>query len=297
VANQYENLYGTSSSYGFPTGDTYNLDCGGAQSFEFKSMDLCNPAKFIRVNNMGEEVVNGSNYVMIIDPTSKKIDFKVGIGLSNNIYDKDSNGGYIKNYQGKRFDELVSDDNARLNGQLPFAAFNADFIQGDNKTPFGLDVSRGVEYSGPNKDSQYSLGIGSDGELTIQIGLRNKTSLNYNIIGGYGRFYGDNIFIDICGSLGWHACSLSVKRSLAVTTSGGYLIALVNNDSSPFTGLQISDFKHLFSKISSDNNLGYVKDGLAFDGGNSPAFRYNYNNEFINGNHIGSALLIYIKKQ
>jgi len=293
VVNQYENLYGTSSSYGFPTGDTYNLDCGGAQSFESGSINLCrksNPIEFIKVDDQGKTSSNSNNDVMIIDPKSKNLDFKVAVGLSNKIYAEDINSDFIKNYLGKKFNELVTDDNAKLNGQLPFAAFNADFIQADDKTPFGLDVSRRVEYSGPNKNLQYSLGISINGDLTMEKGLRGTDAANYNIVGGYGRFYDNNNFIDLCNALGFSSCHLSKKRSLAATTSNGYLIILVNNDS-----LDTGNFKDIFKQIASDNGLGYIMDGLAFDGGNSPAFRYNYKNEIVNGNNIGSALLIYLK--
>ncbi len=42
VANTYESLGGTWSEYAFPTGDTYDLGCGGKQWFEFgKEIDMC----------------------------------------------------------------------------------------------------------------------------------------------------------------------------------------------------------------------------------------------------------------
>ncbi|MCC5621957.1 hypothetical protein LC574_11800, partial [Nostoc sp. CHAB 5715] len=107
---------------------------------------------FFKTNNQGKRNQKGINNVIIFNPKSAKLDFKVNVGLSHKLYAKDAKGKLRKEYVPKQFRELIGDENAKLNGQLPIAAINADYIGTDDK-PQGLNVSRGVEYSGAFKNN------------------------------------------------------------------------------------------------------------------------------------------------
>jgi hypothetical protein len=114
--------------------------------------------KFLQANNEGKNDAQGSNNIIIFDPKSKELDFKVSVALAHKIYAKDAKGKFRKEYIPKQFHEIIADDNAKLNGRSPIAAINADYIDPQNK-PQGLNISRGVEYSGAFKDKRSSFGF------------------------------------------------------------------------------------------------------------------------------------------
>ncbi|HEY9675082.1 MAG TPA: phosphodiester glycosidase family protein, partial [Waterburya sp.] len=256
---------------------------------ESKTCQL-NSIKFTRTNNQGNNQEQGSNYVIIFDPKSKKLDFKVSLGVAHPLYATDAKGKLFKDYVPKRFHEIIADENAILNGKRPIAAINGDYIDLDNK-PQGLNISRGVEYSGAFKDKRSSFGIsGGRAEqrrATIQKGKRKERILNYNLVGGNGRFYQNGIFKDICKELGEYACYQETSRSMAAITSKGYVIWLVNN-SYQDKALYPSQFNDVLEGIAKNNCLGKIQEGMLFDGGYSTALYFDNKIYVENANPIGS---------
>lgn len=253
--------------------------------------------KLITTNNQGINDSQGSNYVVIFDPKAKNLDFKVSLGLSHPLYTKDAKGKFIRNYLPKQFHEIIDDKNATLNGERPIAAINGDYIDVDNK-PQGLNISRGVEYSGAFKDKRSSFGI-SGGKpeqrrATIQKGRRKEQVLNYNVVGGNGRFYQNGKFKDICRELGEYACYQETSRSMAAITSKGYVIWLVNN-SYQDKALYPSQFDDVLEGIAKNNCLGKIQEGMLFDGGFSTGLYFDNKIYVENSNPIGSVFLIYQK--
>ncbi|MEH2198608.1 phosphodiester glycosidase family protein [Nostoc sp.] len=261
---------------------------------------------FFKTNNQGKKNLRGINNVIIFNPKSAELDFKVNVGLSHKLYAKDARGKLRKEYIPKQFHELIGDENAKLNGQLPIAAINADYIGTDNK-PQGLNISRGVEYSGIFKNKRSSFGISggtpNQRQATIQAGRRNSDILNYNLVGGNGRFYRQGKFKDICQDLGEFACKNATNRSLAAITDRGYVILIVNDlkansdiESSQLNQELLPDmFDNVLEGIASNNCLGKIQEGILFDGGMSPGFYYNQKTYVENLGPIGSVFLIYKK--
>ncbi|MEH2106934.1 phosphodiester glycosidase family protein [Nostoc sp.] len=261
---------------------------------------------FFKTNNQGKKNQRGINNVIIFNPKSAELDFKVNVGLSHQLYAKDARGKLRKEYVPKRFHELIADENAKLNGRLPIAAINADYIGTDDQ-PQGLNVSRGVEYSGAFKNKRSSFGISggtpNQRQATIQAGRRKSDILNYNLVGGNGRFYRQGKFKDICQDLGEFACKNAKNRSLAAITNQGYVILLVN-DLKANSDIELSQinqellpdmFDNVLEGIASNNCLGKIQEGILFDGGMSPGLYYNQKTYVENLGPIGSVFLIYRK--
>jgi len=251
--------------------------------------------RFTTTNNRGSNDGQGSNYVIIFDPKSKELDFKVNLALAHKIYAKDAKGKFRKEYIPKRFHEIIADENALLNGQRPIAAINGDYIDTQDK-PQGLNFSRGVEYSGAFKDKRSSFGISGgrpqQRKATIQIGKRNEKILNYNLVGGNGRFYQNGKFKDICKDLGEYACQQETSRSMVAITSKGYVILLVNN-SYLEQALYPDMFDDVLQGISRNYCLGKIQEGMLFDGGFSTGLYFDNKIYVENTNPIGSVFLIY----
>ena len=251
--------------------------------------------EFFRTNNQGNPARKGGNYAIIFDPKSPELDFKVSLGLSHAIYAKNSDGKFLRDYVPKQFHEIIADDNAKLNGKIPIAAINGDYIGTDNK-PQGLNISRGVEYSGIFKDKRSSFGISAgkpeNRKATIQVGKRTENSLNYNVVGGNGRFYQQGQFKDICDDLGEFACKEETARAIAAITSKGYVIWLVNNNDGDRV-LYPDQFDDVLTGIAQNNCLGNIREGMLFDGGLSVAIYYGNKIYVENYNPIGSVFLIY----
>ncbi|MEH1848208.1 MAG: phosphodiester glycosidase family protein [Nostoc sp.] len=261
---------------------------------------------FFKTNNQGKKNQRGINNVIIFNPKSAELDFKVNVGLSHKLYAKDARGKLRKEYVPKQFHQLITDENAKLNGQLPIAAINADYIGIDDK-PQGLNISRGIEYSGAFKNKRSSFGISggtpNQRQATIQAGRRKSDILNYNLVGGNGRFYRQGKFKDICGDLGEFACKNATNRSLAAITNQGYVILLVN-DLKANSNIELSQFNqellpdmfdNVLEGIASNNCLGKIQEGILFDGGMSPGLYYNQKIYVENSGPIGSVFLIYKK--
>ena len=262
--------------------------------------------EFFKTNNLGKKSDKGINHVIIFNPKSRELDFKVNVALDHKIYAKNESGKLRKEYIPKLFGEIISDDNALLNGKKPIAAINADYIDTEDK-PQGLNISRGVEYSGDFKNRRSSFGISggepSSRQATIAKGRRNKNILNYNIVGGNGRFYRNGKFIDICNALGEFACKRAINRSMAATTSKGYVILLVN-DNRANSDIEITEvnqellpdkFDDVLEGIARNNCLGKIQEGILFDGGESPGLFYDGKTYVENFGAIGSVFLIYKK--
>ena len=253
--------------------------------------------KFILTNNQGNNDEQGGNNVIIFDPKSKDLDFKVSLGLNHQIYAKDAQGKLLKQYVPKSFSEIINDENAQLDGKKPIAAINADYIDPEHK-PQGLNISRGAEYSGIFKNKRSSFGISGGKPETrkasIQIGKRKTPSLNYNLVGGNGRFYQQGKFKDICKDLGEYACSQETSRSLVAITEKGYVILLVNNANGEQT-LYPSMFDDVLTGISKNYCLGKIQEGMLFDGGWSTGLYFDNRIYVENLNPIGSVFLIYKK--
>lgn len=262
--------------------------------------------EFIKTNNQGKKDNKGINHVIIFNPKSQLLDFKVSVGLVHKLYTKDSQGRWRQEYVAKKFSEIITDKNSLLNGQKPIAAINADYIDTDYK-PQGLNISRGVEYAGVFKNKRSSFGISGgkpqERKATIQVGRRQNQMLNYNLVGGNGRFYRDGKFKDICSDLGEFACKGATNRSMAAITEQGYVILLVNdikaNSDIEFSSLNQELLPNMFDDvltgIASNNCLGKIQDGILFDGGNSPGLFYNDKIYVENPGAIGSVFLIYKK--
>jgi hypothetical protein len=238
----------------------------------------------------------GVNYAIIFNPKAKDLDFKVNLGLFHKLYAKDDDGKIRQGYIPKLFSELITDENSLLNGKQPIAAINGDHIGIDNK-PQGLNISRGVEYSGTFKDKRSSFGISGgkaeERRATIQIGKRKEEILNYNVIGGNGRFYQNGKFKNICKDLG-DACAQETSRSLVAITSKGYVIFLVNNADLQ-EALYPSMFDDVLEGIAENYCLGKIQDGMLFDGGFSTGLFFN-NKIYVENSHpSGSVFLIYKK--
>lgn len=251
--------------------------------------------KFIRTNHQGQTEKQGANYVIIFDPRSPELDFKVSVGLKGDLYAKNADGEFRREYIPKRFREIISDGNSRLNGQKPIAAINGDYIDPQHH-PQGLNSSRGVEYSGDFKDQRSSFGISGeapvDRKATIQIGRRTEDRLNFNLVGGNGRFYEKGQFKDICSDLGEFACRQETNRSIVAITEKGYVILLVNN-SKPGTELYPHQFNDVLEGIAKNYKLGVIQEGMLFDGGLSTALYFDSKIYVENSNPIGSVFLIY----
>ncbi|MBD2662866.1 hypothetical protein B6N60_00378 [Richelia sinica FACHB-800] len=262
--------------------------------------------EFFKTNNRGERFAKGINHVIIFNPKSPQLDFKVNVGLGHKIYTKDTKSKFRRDYIPKQFRDLITDQNSTLSGKKPIAAINADYIGTDNK-PQGLNISRGIEYSGAFKNKRSSFGIsgGSPRQriATIDKGRRGNDNLNYNLVGGNGRFYTDGQFKDICKALGEFACKGATNRSMAAITSRGFVILLVN-DMKANSSLEISSnnkellpsqFDDVLEGIARKNCLGRIEEGLLFDGGMSPGLYYNNKVYVDNFGPIGSVFLIYKK--
>ncbi|MBF2008701.1 MAG: phosphodiester glycosidase family protein [Chlorogloeopsis fritschii C42_A2020_084] len=262
---------------------------------------------FFKTDNQGRKSARGINHVIIFNPKSEVLDFKVNIGLAHQLYAKDKRGKLRKEYVPKVFYELITGENAKLNGQLPIAAINADYIDTENK-PQGLNISRGYEYSGAFKNKRSSFGISAgkpqQRKATIQTGIRNNEILNYNIVGGNGRFYSNGQFKDICVNLGEFACKVATNRSMVAITNKGYVIFLVN-DIKANSEIEISQlnqellpdmFDNVLEGIARSNCLGKIQEGMLFDGGQSPGLYYDNKIYVENTGPIGSVFLIYKKR-
>jgi hypothetical protein len=262
--------------------------------------------EFFQTNNNGERYNKGINHVIIFNPQSPELDFKVNMGLAHQIYDKDSRGRFRKEYVPKQFREIITNANSQLNGKSPIAAINADYIDPKNQ-PQGLNISRGVEYSGAFKNRRSSFGISGGNpqqrQATMGTGRRGANILNYNIVGGNGRFYNQGQFKDICKALGEFACKGATNRSLVAITSKGYVILLVNDVKANST-IQVAtnnkellpnQFDDVLTGIAKNNCLGTIQEGMLFDGGMSPGLFYNNKVYVENLGPIGSVFLIYKK--
>jgi hypothetical protein len=260
--------------------------------------------EFFQTNNNGERYSKGINHVIIFNPQSPKLDFKVNVGLAHQIYAKDARGRYRREYVPKQFGEIITDANSKLNGKLPIAAINADYIDPKNQ-PQGLNISRGVEYSGAFKNRRSSFGISGgnpqERKATMGTGRRGANILNYNMVGGNGRFYNQGQFKNICQALGEFACKGATNRSLVAITSKGYVILLVN-DVKANSNIQVSannkellpnQFDDVLVGIANNNCLGTIQEGMLFDGGMSPGLFYNKKVYVENLGPIGSVFLIY----
>jgi hypothetical protein len=260
--------------------------------------------QFLQLNLQGLPDRNGKTYGVAFNPRSPRLEFKVNLGLDHPLYATDAQDQVRRQYLPRQFRDLISNPNAQLDGQLPIAAINSDYIDTDH-TPQGLNISRGVEYSGPFSDSRSSFGIsGGDPRsrvATIRVGRRTDDNLNYNLVGGNGRFYTDGEFKDICEALGEYACKQATNRSMAIVTNRGYVIFLVNNEVPGLFGnnapqlLYPDRFDPLIQGVTQQYCLGAPQDGLLFDGGISPGFYYDGKTYVENSGPIGSVFLVYQK--
>lgn len=284
------------------------LNAGKLSRFiDFTSFNLFNrqancpirSIEFVITDNKGNYNEQGANYAILFDPKSKELDFKVNVGLAHKLYSRDTKRLVRKNYIPKQFRELLTEENSILDGQQPFAAINGDYIGDDNK-PQGLNISRGVEYSGAFKDKRSSFGISGgkpeERKATIQIGKRKEEALNYNVVGGNGRFYQNGKFEDICPALGDYICGRETNRSLVAITSKGYVIFLVNNAADLKKALYPSMFDDVLKGIAANYCLGTIQDGMLFDNGFSTSLYFDKKVYIENTHPVGSAFLIYKKE-
>ncbi len=247
---------------------------------------------FLETDNFGRAKAAGENKVVIFDPRSPRLDFKVNLGLNHLLYETDANGNLLQDYTAKSFRELVTEENAFLDNQKPLAAINADYIDTQNN-PQGLNISKGEDYSGEFRDRRSSFSISKKRVPSIGIvEIADPDGLNYISVGGNGRFYNNGQFKDICSDLGEYACLESTERSMAAITNQGYVILLTNREGD----LLPAQFEDVLTGISKGYGLGDIQEAVLFDGGKSPSMYFD--GEFVNEGPgpIGSVLLIYKKK-
>jgi len=239
--------------------------------------------------------------VIIFNPQSDKLDFQVIPGLSHSIEEKMPDGTPKKEYKPSSFFIMFHSKNAEFNGQKPFAAINADYIDAQGKAQ-GLNINRGISYSGSFAQTRSSFAIsgGTPQNRTASITRGNRLSenLQFTTAGGNGRFYTNGIFTDICEALGEFACRQSTERSMVAIASNGWVIFLVHNSTqaSSQTSKPLTPdlFDDLLGSISSHYNLGGIQDAMLFDGGNSPAMVWNSEIVHSNSGSIGSVFAIYL---
>jgi len=155
-----------------------------------------------------------------------------------------------------------------------------------------------VEYSGAFKNKRSFFGISGDKpqvrKATIGIGKRKEQILNYNLVGGKGRFYKSGTFKDIYEVLGEYACQQETSCSMVAITSEGYTILLVNN-SNQGQPLYPDKFDDVLEGIAKNHCLGRIQEEMLFDGGYFTGIYYNKKIDVENLNPIGSVFLIYQK--
>jgi len=259
------------------------------------SIESVDNLTFVRVNHQGQRDRQGANYVIVFDPRSPHLEFKVNLALDHPLYAQDAGGNLRQEYVAKRFHQIIADENSLWQGQRPIAAINGDYIDPQDH-PQGLNISRGIEYSGEFKNLRSSFGI-SEGKpqqrrATIQIGERSDPKLNFNIVGGNGRFYQAGIFKDICADLGEFACRQETNRSMAAITDRGQVILLVNSARGQ-RRLFPEQFDDVLEGVAQQFELGKIEEAMLFDGGLSTGLYFNGKILIENSNPIGSALLIY----
>ncbi len=260
--------------------------------------DLPAGIQFFRTDNAGQLAEDGANHVIVFDPRSPALDFKVNLGIAHPLYAQNPDGSLRREYVPKRFRELVQDENAQLEGQWPIAAINGDYIDVDD-TPQGLNVSRGVEYAGPFAEQRSSFAISGGPpetrQATIAVGRRDDPALQFNAVGGNGRFYRQGEFRDICQDLGEMACWRETNRSMAAIAASGQVILLVNSSTTPEQVLYPHQFDEVLAGISERLSLGPIQEAMLLDGGLSTALYFNGRIYVENLNPMGSVLLIYTK--
>jgi hypothetical protein len=217
-----------------------------------------------------------------------KVCFKSHIGMSNKVGETSSNGSLLRNYVASGFSDLVADRNSNMNGNRPVAAFNTDFIDGNN-APLDINFIQGNNYSGGRRWT--SLAIGKNNEMRLITTIGND---EYNVSGGGPRFYNDGNFDDPCGRLELRGC-YDKRRTIVGITNNNYMIVVVTSS------LDTNRFDDILIKYS---NLvgGNVQQGNMFDGGGSPSLAFDENNDGIfndndikrqGGNSLSAALLIF----
>ncbi len=250
---------------------------------------------FIRTNNQGVEEENGANHIIIFNPRSRNLDFQVHLPLDHELYAKDANGNVRKEYVKKTFSEFVSDDKIKLKQRLPIAAISGD-LSGNYNQPEGLNISRGVDYSGDAKNKRSSFAISEakpeERQATIQIGKRKDNNYNYNIVGGNGRFYQEGKFKDICEALGEFACQKELSRSMAAITQKGHVILLVN-DAELGQELMPGMFDEVLEGISANHCLGNIEEGMLFAGGTAVGLYFDGEVHVEKADPVGSVFSIY----
>jgi Phosphodiester glycosidase len=277
VASQYWSAGGSWSEFGFPIGDTYSFECGGRQLFEFSTqIDLC------KLNQGVNYTAKDGDYILVVnlkDPN--QVCFKSHVGLENKVGEKDSNGSLIKNFKASSFGELVTDHNAYLNGSLPIAAFNTDFV---SKTGMPLDINfvQGNDYSGDRNWS--SMDVSKDNKVSF---VNSKSNSLYNTAGGGPRIYDGNGLFKQPGinELGRFAY-LRNTRTVAVVTNDQRMIVIVSNH------LELGKMQKAVDDIAK-TYYDQVYDGEMFDGGGSPGLYYNGNVKRQGNNKISAAMLIF----
>lgn len=262
--------------------------------FSEPKTELNQDLDFIRTDKKGKPQENGNVFVIIFDPQAPNLDFKVNLPLTNPIYAQES-GKIVENYSAQTFEEILANPNALLKDQKPLAAINADYVD-ENSNPQGFNVSRGVNYSGIFANYRSSFAISGNPApqrtASIQIGKRTDDTLNFNAVGGNGRFYTQGNFEDICLNLGTYACSQSTNRSMVAITSAGKVIFLVYSENGT-EQLLPSEFDDLLENIAKQTDIGTIRDAMLFDGGRSPGIMYNDQIYAQHGGPIGSVFLIY----
>jgi hypothetical protein len=230
----------------------------------------------------------------IFNPSHPNLDFKVNLPISHPLYILDLNSNLRQDYQATGFESLVKNPNSKLDGKEPVFGINGDYVDTEFR-PQGLNVSRGLSYSGDFASSRSSFSISKlvNGlrQASINKGLGDPETKNFNTVGGNGRFYENGVFKNICDDLGQFACLSATNRSMAAVTDKGYVIMAVHQTRN--LPLYPSDFKDFLEPIARQYRMGKIQEGMLFDGGRSPGFFYDGEVLVENGGPIGSVFLVY----
>jgi len=253
--------------------------------------------KFARFDMDGNVARDGAHYVTVFDPQSSQLDFQVIPGLTHQIREKLSDGQARQEYEPYNFSQLIRSQNAVLDGRQPFAAINADYINTQGQ-PQGLNISRGISYSGAfaQRRSSFAISGGTPESrvASIQVGSRIDQNTQFNTAGGNGRIYQNGQFQDICEAIGRFACQQSTGRSMAAVTSSGWVIWLVHNASESEWLFTPDMFDDTLESVAAYYDIGTIQEAILFDGGFSPAMLWNQDIVHSNFGPIGSVFALYI---
>lgn len=252
-------------------------------------------------NGITYKEVNDNVHIIIVNPKRESISLTAIPGLSHELYLKKGDT-YLKDYKGKRFNELVDDARKVNPKKVLIATVNASFIDKEGR-PLGFVISNSIDYSYDEVwlKKQYSLAISKEGKSDIIKGRDEEPNLYHNVVSGFGRFVHEGKYIDLCNgtdedkekdqsALGNYSCNQALARSAVGITESGLLIFLVSNQEA---SLHIIDVYNNLQEVANQEGT-QINKALLFDGGISPSlYVAGYDDLPVGTGEIGSVLGVY----